>query len=112
LELLSVICGLLLAGDSIEVLLLGLLGPLLKASSWEVTTSSVSLLQATIFIGELIGSLTIGPLSDHYGRRPTALVSSALIFTAGLGTAFVGSFWLLVGLRIFVGVGVGGLSVR
>jgi MFS family permease len=109
---LSIICGILLAGDSIEVLLLSLLGPLLQSSSWEVSLEMISMLQATIFIGELLGAMTLGPLSDIYGRRPVTNAANSMIFVAGLGTAFATNFWSLVALRVIVGVGIGGLSVR
>lgn len=64
-------------------------------------------LLASYFIGAALAAAIAGPGSDRWGRR--------LFFVAGVGTAciadllcyFANSFWILVMLRLFVGMGIG-----
>lgn len=107
--LLTLIVGLHLASDAVEVMLLGLLGRLLE-EDMELDKSQVNLLQGTIFIGELVGSLLLGPLSDRYGRRPVSLFTSLLILVFGMATAFVSHIGFIILFRAIVGVGIGGLT--
>ena len=66
---------------------------------------------ACVFAGSLVGTLTLGWLGDHYGRRPAFLLSSAIIALFGVFTAFATDYASLLGIRFAVGFGVGGLTV-
>ena len=43
---------------------------------------------ACVFAGSLVGTLTLGYLGDHVGRRPAFLLSTAIISLFGVFTAF------------------------
>eukprot|EP00970_Alexandrium_tamarense_P002933 scaffold420_cov184-Alexandrium_tamarense.AAC.8 len=66
---------------------------------------------ACVFAGSLFGTLTLGYLGDHYGRRPAFLLSCAIISVFGVLTAFSTGYSSLLGIRFMVGFGVGGLTV-
>ena len=59
----------------------------------------------------MLGTLILGPLGDHFGRRPMFLVSSIIIAVFGFTTAICTSFVPLVITRFLVGFGVGGLII-
>jgi sugar phosphate permease len=68
-----------------------------------------SLLATIHGICQVVGVLTILPLSDHLGRKKTVLISNSFILTASAGILFAGGSWcalsLLVGLlAVFYGV--------
>ena len=72
----------------------------------------MSYLPSITFIGELIGGVLWGWISDKYGRRISFIGTVALSTTFGLISAAAPSFaWLLL-FRFILGVALGGnLSV-
>ncbi|KAL6893531.1 hypothetical protein ACP4OV_007629 [Aristida adscensionis] len=93
--------------ESMEVMLLSFLGPLVR-KEWNVSAENESLLSSVVFAGMLIGACTWGFVSDKYGRRTGLLFST--LFTSGMGflSALSPNYLCLVALRFLVGVGVGG----
>ncbi len=71
------------------------------------TTSSVMKLTLSVYFGGFAFSqLVCGPLSDAFGRRPTALGFFTLYVVGSLVAAFAGDIhWLIVG-RALQGIGV------
>ena len=68
-----------------------------------------SLLATIHGIGQVVGVVTVMPLSDYLGRKKTILISNTVIATALAGILFVGNSWIMlcvcVGiLAIFYGV--------
>ena len=68
-----------------------------------------SLLATIHGIGQVVGVLTVMPLSDYLGRKKTILISNTIIAAALAGILIVGNSWILlcvcVGvLAIFYGV--------
>ncbi|KAF8723340.1 hypothetical protein HU200_021864 [Digitaria exilis] len=68
--------------DSMELMLLSFVGPLVR-QQWNVSAQHESLLSSVVFTGMLIGACSWGYISDKYGRR-TALLFS-IILTTGAG---------------------------
>ncbi|CAM0875774.1 unnamed protein product [Alopecurus aequalis] len=98
------------ASESMEVMLLSFVGPLVR-EEWKISAQDESLLSSVVFVGMLIGSCAWGFVSDKYGRR-TALLFSTL-FTTGMGfmSALSPNYLCLMVLRFLVGVGLGGAHV-
>jgi len=69
----------------------------------------VSIASSMIFLGFLIGGVSVGPFADKLGRRHTIYVYGFIIGVFGLLTAFPRAYWLFVVFRGLVGIGVGKL---
>jgi MFS transporter, SP family, galactose:H+ symporter len=65
---------------------------------------------SVLLLGAIAGALTVGRLSDRYGRKKT-LAAVALTFAIGIALAATASGYgmMLIG-RIIMGLGVGGVS--
>ena len=59
-------------------------------------------------IGLAIGQLLLGPLSDHYGRRPVLVGSLALFIVAAAVSVFSPSIHVFNTCRLFQGMGASG----
>lgn len=105
-----IIVGLFTAADSIEVGFLSYVTEVLK-EPWGLTAFDESLMEAMVFLGQIIGAPIWGFLADSYGRRPVFLASAALITAFGIITAFTNGKVSLTIVRFVVGFGVAGLSV-
>ena len=67
----------------------------------------MSIASSMIFLGFLLGGISVGPFADKLGRRLTIYVYGAIIGVFGLLTAFPQVYWLFVVFRFLVGFGVG-----
>ena len=59
----------------------------------------------------IIGRLTIGPLSDAIGRRSPAIASASLQVATLLWLMWARELWMLYGIAIVFGLGFGGLDL-
>ena len=105
-----VAAGLCFAADSLEVLLLTFLSPILKIE-WDLTSSQSAGIVSAVFAGAMIGTLLLGSMGDIYGRRPVYLLSASCVAFFGFATCLATDYQSLVAMRFFVGFGVGGLVV-
>ena len=102
--------GLCFTADATEVMLLSFLSLTLQAE-WGLTANQTANMTACVFAGSLVGTLALGYLGDHYGRRPAFLIASAIISGFGVLTAFATGYASLLAIRFMVGFGVGGVTV-
>ena len=102
--------GLCFTADATEIMLLSFLALTLQ-SEWGLNANQTASMTACVFAGSLVGTLTLGYLGDHYGRRPAFLMSCAIISFFGVLTAFATGYASLLAVRFMVGFGVGGLTV-
>lgn len=102
--------GLCVSADATEVVLLSFLSLTLQ-SEWDLTSTQAATVTASVFAGMIVGTLVLGYLGDHCGRRPIYLTSCAMISVFGLLTAFAPNYGGLLTIRFLVGFGVGGLTV-
>ena len=79
--------GLCFTADATEIILLSFLSLTLQ-SEWNLSASQTANMTACVFAGSLVGTLTLGYLGDHVGRRPAFLLSTAIISLFGVFTAF------------------------
>lgn len=91
----------------------GVLGAILPALSeyeaWALSPLELGALGSYALIGMLVGAMTIGTLSDRYGRR-NMLVVSVLIFAASqIGVALAPSPEVFGLFRLIGGLGMGGV---
>ena len=104
----AVLCGCLLA-----VLQQGkqFIQPAISLISEAFPNLSITTIQQLISgvaLPTLIGALLAGPLSQYISRKKLALISSAIITIGGFGPVlFIHNFYAILGLRLFMGLGLG-----
>ncbi|KAK3780376.1 hypothetical protein RRG08_061997 [Elysia crispata] len=104
---LLLICGWAVSSDAIEVLSVSFLLPS-ATCDLKLTSSDKGWLNATVFLGMMIGGYFWGSLSDKSGRR-TVLMWSLLVNAVGnLGSSLSQQYWLFLLCRLISGIGVGG----
>ena len=93
-----------------EILLLSFLTVILQAE-WDMTEAQTNSIVSSVFVGALVGTLTLGALGDRIGRKPVFTLTAAIICFFGLLTAACNTYVHLLLCRFAVGFGVGGLVV-
>ncbi|MGL4990510.1 MAG: sugar porter family MFS transporter [Sarcina sp.] len=83
--------------------------PLIE-KSLHLTVSQISFVTSAVLIGSCIGALTIGGLSDKYGRKVLLFIASILFVIGSLISAFAPDFTIIVIARIILGLAVGSAS--
>ena len=104
--LLLVINGVALSSDSIEVLSISFIFPVLsRKAEWGIRSSEEAILGSIIFLGMLVGSYVWGSLADVIGRRTTLVFSLLISAIFGFFSAFIPWFWIFVLFRFLSGFG-------
>ena len=83
--------------------------PLIQ-KSLQLTVGQISFVTSAVLIGSSIGALTVGSLSDKYGRKVLLFVASILFMVGALLSAFAPDFLVIVIARIILGLAVGAAS--
>lgn len=91
----------------------GVLGAILPALSeyeaWSLSPLELGALGSYALIGMLIGAMTIGTLSDRYGRKNMLIVSVLIFASAQIGVALAPSPEVFGAFRLIGGLGMGGV---
>lgn len=83
--------------------------PLIE-SDFQLSVAQTGFITSSVLIGSCVGALSIGSLSDHFGRKKLLIVS-ALLFLLGSGLcATATGFLMMVVARILLGLAVGAAS--
>jgi MFS family permease len=89
-------------------------GVLTQPNTLDMTSTEVGLIASIYLIGEMVGALVFGRLSDQLGRK-RLLIVTLLLFLVGTGLAAFtvndgGWFWLVYfyATRFIAGMGIGG----
>ncbi len=102
------------------IIILAVLGAAAFAATWNVvflapvlprvaedTGVSVSVAGQLVTVSALVALVflvTLGPLSDRYGRRPLLMIGLAVMGVAALGSAFTSNYAGLMSLRVLSGI--------
>lgn len=76
-----------------------------------MTDLQIGLIVGAVLGGGLIGTLLAGPLGDKFGRRFLLMIASLVFIIGVLNVLIAHTFFLIFSARIFLGVGVGIVSV-
>lgn len=101
------IFGLVWAADAMQVIAVGFAAPSVAASFGleKVTALQIGTL---FFLGMFVGAALFGRMADKLGRRNILMLTVALDAIFGLASVFANDFTLLLALRFFTGMAVGG----
>ena len=77
------------------------------ASEFEISVAVAGQLATATFAAWGVSVVSVGPLSDSFGRRPVALAGLLILFVSVLGSAFAPNFEALLGLRVLTGLAGG-----
>jgi DHA1 family inner membrane transport protein len=86
-----------------------MLAPLLvaMATEFDVSVAAAGQLAAVTFGAWAISVISVGPISDSFGRRPVAVIGMTLLSISIIASSFAPSFGVLLGLRIITGLSGG-----
>ncbi len=79
--------------------------------SFHLSTADQGMVVSIILLGGLVGALAAGSFADHFGRKRTILVSSALFILGAALIALCNSYEHLLLGRFISGLGVGIVSL-
>ena len=92
--------------DGSEMLCLSLLLPILQ-KEWVISVEIQSILGTILFLGVMVGSISLGYFSDNYGRRYTIMWTISLQFCTGILSFFAPEVHTLMAAQILFGFIVG-----
>jgi putative MFS transporter len=101
------IFGLVWAADAMQVLAVGFTAASI-ASSFGLTIPQALQTGTVFFLGMLIGAVGFGRLADRIGRRAVLIITVSCDALFGLLSIFAPDFTILLILRLFTGMAVGG----
>ena len=93
--------------EYMESSLLSLIQSCVVTSFHDQSTIDESLLTGSVFMGEILGMLFLGPLADTFGRKNILLFSWITILIFGLLACISPNLWFLIVTRFLVGIGIG-----
>ncbi len=96
----------LIALDGFDFFIIGVAMPFIQRD-FGLSAGWVGAIATAALVGALIGSLTLGPITDQVGRQRMLIVDIGLFIVASLGCAFAWNAWSLLFFRFLVGVGIG-----
>ncbi|GFR85316.1 synaptic vesicle 2-related protein, partial [Elysia marginata] len=99
---LSIVSGLTWMADSMEIMLLSILGPVLSCE-WDLQPWKQALLTTLVMVGMAAGSSFWGKMSDQHGRKTALALASSLIGYFGLLSAFSPMYLWMAICRFLVG---------
>ncbi|CAF0952427.1 unnamed protein product [Adineta ricciae] len=104
----GIILGLFSMTESMEMMMLSIIGPALQCYWPDLTDFQVASLTSCVFLGMMIGALFSGILADKYGRRRVGMISSVILAVSGVATAIATTYsWVLIS-RTVVGLAIAG----
>jgi benzoate transport len=102
------ICVLLNMLDGFDVMVMAFTAPHVSAD-WQLSGKALGLMLSAGLVGMAVGSLFLAPLADRIGRRAVILWCLAILTVGMALSALAQTAWQLGLLRVFTGVGIGGM---
>jgi AAHS family benzoate transporter-like MFS transporter len=104
------LCWSAVALEGYDLVVLGVVLPsLLRDPSWGLDPASASLISAIGLVGVMVGALSVGPLTDRFGRRRLILATVTAFSVITLLCAFAPNPAVFGVLRFLAGLGLGGV---
>jgi MFS family permease len=96
----------LIALDGFDFFVIGVAMPFIQRD-FDLSAAWVGAIATAALVGALVGSLTLGPITDQIGRQRMLMVDIGLFVMASVGTALAWNAASLLFFRFAVGVGIG-----
>ncbi|HEY9618268.1 MAG TPA: MFS transporter [Microcoleaceae cyanobacterium] len=96
----------LIALDGFDFFIIGVALPFLQRD-FSLSAIEIGAVAVAAIAGSLVGSLTLGPITDKIGRQLMLIIDVAIFIIATAGTAFAWNAVSLIAFRFLVGVGIG-----
>ncbi|MBL1210076.1 MFS transporter [Geminocystis sp. GBBB08] len=96
----------LIALDGFDFFIIGIALPFLE-KDFNLTSLQIGILAVAAIVGSLVGSLTLGAVTDKIGRQKMLLLDVILFVVASAGTALAWNATSLIFFRFLVGVAIG-----
>jgi MFS family permease len=96
----------LIALDGFDFFVIGVAMPFIQRD-FALSAAWVGAIATAALVGALVGSLTLGPITDQVGRQRMLMVDIGLFVMASVGTALAWNAASLLFFRFAVGVGIG-----
>jgi PHS family inorganic phosphate transporter-like MFS transporter len=93
--------------DAYDLFVIGIASALIT-KDWDLSSTQLAVLNSTMLAAAFLGALVFGRYADLVGRKRVYWLVAAIMIAGALGSALSGSFWVLIGFRFVLGVGVGG----
>ena len=95
--------------DGLEIQIVSLIaGPLTDPRTLGLSTGQAGFLGSMYLIGEVVGALVFGRLTDKLGRKKLFIITLAVyLIGSGMG-GFAWDYWSLLFCRFVAGLGIGG----
>ncbi|MGH3375103.1 MAG: MFS transporter [Actinoallomurus sp.] len=95
--------------DGLEIQIASIVGPVLqRADTLHLTSGEVGFSATVYLLGEVVGALIFGRLSDRLGRRKLFIVTLGLYLAANGLTALAFHYPVFLAFRFAAGMGIGG----
>ena len=101
-----ILLSLVLIVDGADAMLVPLLISILE-HEWKLTSSEMSIMSSSFFVGLLVGVLLGGKLSDTYGRKNIVIRIPVFIYIFGVAVPFTPNYIAMSIVLFFKGAGVG-----
>src|SRR5512142_221647 len=88
--------------DAYDLFVIGIASALIT-KDWHLGSGQLAVLNSTMLAAAFLGAMVFGRYADMVGRKRVYW-----LVAVALGSALSGSFWVLIGFRFLLGVGVGG----
>jgi MFS family permease len=93
--------------DAYDLFVIGVASTLITLQ-WNLSADKLALLNATMLGAACIGAFVFGRIADVVGRKRVYWLVAAIMVVAALGSALSPTYWVLIGFRFLLGLGVGG----
>jgi MFS transporter, PHS family, inorganic phosphate transporter len=102
-----VVSGMGFFTDAYDLFVIGIASTLIS-KEWHLGTGQLSVLNAVMLGAAFLGAIVFGRVADVLGRKKVYWIVAALMVVAAIGSALSPSYWVLIGFRFVLGLGVGG----
>ena len=93
--------------DAYDLFVIGIASTLISLQ-WQLSADKLALLNSTMLGAAFLGAFLFGRIADVVGRKRVYWLVAVIMVVAALGSAFSPTYWVLIGFRFLLGLGVGG----